>query len=224
MDIRRFAEREVMMAEAAAVLSGTLAQSSSTPFAVMLSGGQTPIAAYQRLAALRAPVSPQAHVFFSDERFVPTSSPESNYGRIRPFLAAIRLPDERIFKVPTDTDLATAADQYDATLREFIEHGGRLPLGFLGVGADGHTASLFTSADLERGRGRCAVAVPRPAKPDRVSVTPSLLCRADRIIFLVAGADKTDIAERMIRDPANVIAARAVEKAKRVEIWLCGGK
>lgn len=221
MEIRRFTDKQIMTAEAAALLSGTLAQTSASPFAVMLSGGQTPLPVYQRLAILRTRVSPQAHVFFSDERWVPSSSPESNYGRIRPFLLAIRFPEERILKVPTEGDLAAAADEYDKTLRSFIEKGGRLPLGFLGLGTDGHTASLFTAADLERGRGRYAMAVPRPVKPDRISVTPALFSKIDRIVFLVAGPQKKEVAERMLRDPGNLIAARAVQNAKRVEVWLC---
>lgn len=209
-----------MMREAAAALSGVLAAKSQVPFAVMLSGGQTPMRAYQLLPGLRAPISPQAHVFFSDERMVPAESPDSNYGRTRPFLRAAHVPDERILRVNTQLDLSSAADDYDKTLRDFLGKGGRMPLGFLGIGADGHTASLFTPADLERGHNRFAIAVPRPVKPDRISVTPKLLAHIDRIIFLVAGADKASVAEQVLRDPMHVVASRAVTLCKNVELWI----
>lgn len=220
MNVRRFAESQTMMQEAAAALAGALNANTPAPSAVMLSGGQTPMRAYQLLPGLRVSVSPQAYVFFSDERLVPPDSPDSNYGRIRPFLWAVHIPDERILRVNTTLDLAEAADDYDQTFRNFLGQGARIPLGFLGIGADGHTASLFTPADLERGQNRFAIAVPRPVKPDRVSVTPKLLEHIGRIIFLVAGPEKAAIAEQLLRDPMRVIANRAVMRCKNVELWV----
>ncbi len=219
MNLRQFSDSATMMTEAATRLSGTLSTQSGSPFAVMLSGGQTPLRAYERLAVLRAPVSPQAFVFFSDERHVPLQSPESNLGRIRPLLLAARIPEEHMLRVNTESELAEAADEYDRTLRDFLAKGGTIPLGFLGIGADGHTASLFTPADLERGRNRYAIAVLRPSKPDRISVTPKLLERIDHIIFLVCGSEKSSVVNQMLRSPGSLVAGRAVATAHNVDIW-----
>ena len=221
MMIRRFTESQSMMTETAATLANALAAESARPFAVMLSGGQTPMRAYELLPVLRPRISPHVYVLFSDERHVPAASPESNYGRMLPFLKAAHLPEDRILHVKTDMELSKAADDYDQTLKAFLTKGGRIPLGFLGIGTDGHTASLFTAADLERGKNRYAIAVPRATKPDRISVTPSFLGRIDRIIFLVAGADKAAVIEQVLHDPMHVIAGRAVAGCMNVELWHC---
>lgn len=220
MKIRRFTDALSMSQAVADALAAAFGQSLSGPFAVMLSGGNTPLPAYRKLAAFRVLVSPGAHVFFSDERHVPATSSDSNYGRIRFLFEALRLPDERIFAVPTDQDLQSAADVYDATLRGFLTRGGRITLGLLGVGADGHTASLFTPTDLENARHRYAIAVPRPVKPDRVSVTPLLLQSCQRILLLIAGPDKKEITRALIKNPADVIAGRAIAECRNVECWI----
>jgi 6-phosphogluconolactonase/glucosamine-6-phosphate isomerase/deaminase len=92
-------------------------------------------------------------------------------------------------------------------------------LGLLGLGADGHTASLFKSADLEAARGHLAIAVQRPDGRAAVSVTPDFLAQVEEIVFVVAGADKTPALQRLnARDP-TLTAWCAVEHCTRVEVW-----
>src|SRR5678816_3421472 len=89
----------------------------------------------------------------------------------------------------------------------------------LGLGADGHTCSLFSKADLERGRNTDAIAVARPDGRNAVTVTPRVLERAERIVFAVAGADKQTAVRMLLeRDPAQV-AWCAVSGCREVEIW-----
>src|SRR5690606_24873847 len=101
----------------------------------------------------------------------------------------------------------------------FIEAGGAFPLAFLGLGTDGHTASLFSREDLDRAAGRWASPTPRPTPPDRVTVTPATLARVDRIVFLVAGRDKDAVTQQLLDSPTSVIAGQAVEGARHVEVW-----
>lgn len=220
MRIRRFESVQQLQSETAALLAGALAEKRANPFAVMLSGGQTPMPAYQLLAGRRVPVAANAHVLFSDERLVPDSSPDSNYGRVAPVLRALRIPDERVIRADTSMSLKVAADQYDADLREFLAQRGEVTLGLLGLGADGHTASLFSTYDMQRGRGRMAIPVPREVKPDRVSVSVALIEKTLHIVFLVCGPDKKPVIERMIREPMSIAAGQAVAHARSVELWI----
>lgn len=210
-----------MTAEAAGLLAGALGEKNTRPFGVMLSGGQTPLPAYQRLPGHRVPVDPHAHILFSDERLVPDSSPDSNYGRIHPLLAALHIPDDRFIRVQTELELQKAAEQYDADLKAFLAKGALLRLGLLGLGADGHTASLFSVTDVQRGRGHMAIPVARPVKPDRISVTATLFEKFDLIVFLAAGPDKKLIVDRMVREPMSLPAGQAVAHARNVELWVC---
>ena len=217
--VRRFDQAADLMAAAAAALVEHLARPLAVPHAVMLSGGQTPQPVYCALGLRPLVVDPRAYVLFSDDRLVPADSAESNYHTALPLLRAAQVPPARVFRVRTELSLEVAAARYDEDLRGFLAGGGRITLGFLGLGADGHTASLFTPADVRRGQGALAVAVPRPAGPHRVSVTPALLARVEQLVFLVAGADKQEAVERLVANPAAVTAGLAVADVKAVEIW-----
>jgi 6-phosphogluconolactonase len=189
------------------------------PRAVLLSGGQTPLPAYRRLADMPVETGKSVHVIFSDERMVPDNTPESNYENARPMLEALRIPNERVIRVHTGLELKDAADRYDRDIAAFIGRGD-ITLGLLGLGADGHTASLFSTDDIARGRGRFALAVPREGGLDRVTVTADLLLHVQRIIFLVSGLGKTEIAEKLIRSPQSIPAGQAVAGVSNVELWI----
>ncbi len=217
--LRSFRSVDDLNAAAADVLQQHLTREFGRAHAVMLSGGTTPFPVYEELMRRRCRVADDGFVCFSDERFVPETSPESNYGRTRTFLGAIGLSPERTLRVHTDRGLKAAAGQYDRDLKQYIKSGGRLALGLLGLGGDGHTASLFSEKDLELGRGVYAVAISRDEKPDRISVTPDLLKCFETLIFLVVGSGKKDIVNRLLKDPTQVTAGVAVRDAPSVQLW-----
>ena len=132
---------------------------------------------------------------------------------------ALGLPREHVLHVHTELPLEQAATRYHEDLARFLEHNGRITAAWLGLGADGHTCSLFTPEDLERAPGRYAAAVSRPAGPARVTVTPALLERVERAVFVVAGAEKKPVVERLLSAPEELVAGRAVARCPRVELW-----
>lgn len=190
-----------------------------TPYAVMLSGGRTPLAVYEELARRKIQPSAFLSLIYSDERAVPVDSPENNYRSTLPLLGALRLPPERILRVHTELGWHESAERYHAELERFLASGGRIPFGLLGLGADGHTASLFTAEDIDRAPDRFAVAIPKARKPDRVSVTPKLLGYIDRIVVLAAGPDKREIVDKLVNAPDDVVAGMALRELCDVEIW-----
>lgn len=210
---------EALSEAAAALLIEQFQNSSETPSAIMLSGGKTPLSAYARVAATGTRAHTNAFALFSDERMVPSDDPESNYAAARPMLDALHIPPSRMIRVPTEEPLDSAAVTYAAEIARFLDTGGRIPLGLLGLGPDGHTASLFSAADVERGGGRYAIPVKRPSPPDRVSVTPLLLAQIERIIFLVSGNDKSDILRTLQETPHKIPAGLAIGTHPTVEIW-----
>jgi 6-phosphogluconolactonase len=217
--LRQFRSADDLTTAIADVLQQHLAREFGCPHLVMLSGGSTPFPAYQALVQRRLRVADDAFVAFTDERYVPEDSLESNCGRTRPVLDAIGLPPERILNVQAEGGLKGAAGRYDRDLKQFLKSGGRLTLGLLGLGADGHTASLFGETDWACPAGTYAVAVPRKEKPDRISVTPDLLKRFEALIFLVVGNGKKAIVERLLTDPTQVTAGLAVRDARSVQLW-----
>ena len=174
----------------AAELAGRLAEElgAEPGRAVMLAGGKTPLAAYAALAGLRRGLGPsQSWAVLSDERMVSKSSSENNNHNIALHFVAAGIPAMHILSVDTSHTLEQAAHEYDLALGRVLKSGMRLSLGILGLGADGHTASLFGPADVSAAErsGRLAIPVRRLPGPNRVSVTPVFLRHFETLIFVV---------------------------------------
>lgn len=218
---RRFATRAELDAVLAQRLRRSLEGGSAAAApAVMLSGGTTPLPAYRALGQHKVVPGAQLHVLFCDERYVPATSPASNYHQSQPLLQALGLPPARVLRVRTELPLAAAAADYAAQLGTLLKGAGGVGLGLLGLGADGHTASLFSAADLQRARGQLAIAVQRPDGMSGVSVTPQFLAQVRELVFVVAGAGKDEAIRRLIAQDPDLTAWAAVQECAAVELWV----
>jgi len=215
---RHFATRASLDGALAERLRQAIAAPGAT--AIMLSGGTTPLPAYRQLARGPLPRDDRLHVLFSDERYVPPDSPASNYYQSRPLLDALALPEESLLRVRTELPLDEATADYERRLAALLSAGVHIGLGLLGLGDNGHTASLFTAADLARARGRYALPVQRPDGMAAVSVTPELLATVREPLFVVAGSGKQEAIAALERQDTNLIAWRAVQGCPQAELWV----
>jgi 6-phosphogluconolactonase len=214
---RRFPSRAALDAALAQRLGQAISAKGAS--AIMLAGGTTPLPAYRALA--RGPLPhDRLHILFSDERYVPSDSDASNYHQSRPLLDALALPATAVARVRTELPLDEAAADYERQLTALLNSGVRIGPGLLGLGADGHTASLFAAVDLERARGHLAIAVHRPDGMSAVSVTPEFLSRVEELLFVVAGSGKGEALRALIAQDQNLIAWRAVQGCSQVELWV----
>jgi 6-phosphogluconolactonase len=216
--VRRFATRDALDEALTERLRNEVAPRGA-PVAVMLSGGSTPLPAFRALAAQGLPPAPELSILYSDERHVPPTSEASNFHQSRPLLEALALRDEQIVRVRTELPLPAASEDYERQLAALLRSAPALRFGMIGLGADGHTASLFSAADLERAQGRLAIAVHRPDGRDAVSVTPEVLANFETLLIVVAGADKRPVLQRVLANDAGVVAVRAVAARTVVDVW-----
>ncbi len=210
---------EALEDAAVALLEEHFTIAADGPHAVMLTGGRTPTGVYERLRLSPLEADGNLHILLSDERHVPLDSPENNFAKMMPAIKALGIDDARVIRVHTEQCLEAAAEQYDRELTSLLEAGGRITLGILGLGADGHVASLFRPQDIAAGRGRYAIAVPKEDGPDRVSVTRDLLLRAEKLVFLVTGKDKKDVVETVAEGRMATVAEQALQGHVNVELW-----
>ena len=219
LDLHRFPDRAQLQTGLVERLQQVLTGSGADQPAVMLSGGSTPIPAYLELASRQLTPAPGLTLLFSDDRYVPSDSDQSNFHQSRPLFTSLGLSATQVLRIRTELPLAQATLDSERRLVQLLSGGRRISLGLLGLGADGHTASLFSAADLERARGRLAISVHRPDGRDAVSVTPTVLERVDQLIFVVAGADKRPALEGLLQRRADLPAWAAVRGCRSVEVW-----
>lgn len=194
------------------------ALSSSGPFRVSLSGGSTPKTLYSLLASPefkdRFPWS-RVLWFWGDERFVPQDHPESNYKMTREaMLSKVPVPPENIFPVSVDGDPDVAAARYAEILQKvygapFLDPQRPLfDLVLLGLGPDGHTASLLPGEPVLKERTKWVACVPHGRDEIRITMTYPALESAQRVAFLVAGKEKAAIFKEIQTGQSLVPAAQ----------------
>ena len=174
---------------------------------IALSGGSTPRHAYELASRSDADLS-AATLWLGDERLVPPGDERSNLRMVRESLTE-NLPEERRPRLmPVDTTLGAdaAAAAYESLLLETIGRHPRLDLALMGLGPDGHTASLFPGKPAVTMTQRYVVGVPEPGMPPlvpRVTLTLPLFNTAREVVFLVSGADKAPAVARAFGDPPD---------------------
>jgi 6-phosphogluconolactonase/glucosamine-6-phosphate isomerase/deaminase len=216
MKIERFADRAALNSALAERLKRALEKEGE---AVMLSGGHAPRPAYELLGASVLRPSKRLHVLYSDERYVAPTAEASNYRASLPLLKALSLTDERVLRVRTESPLDAAVAEYDQRLRDLLSAGVPIRLGLLGMGGDGHTASLFSMDDLERAWGQFAIAAQRPDGMAAITVTPALIGRIDTLLMIVIGAEKRAALAAFLARDSDSIAWRAVAGCRNIEVW-----
>ena len=188
------------------VSAGRAAIGAQGRFTVALSGGSTPKALYSLLAANYASFAwNRVFLFFGDERHVPPTDPESNYRMVNEaLLTKIAIPAENVFRVPAENpDAAAAAADYEAQLRRFFalkpREFPRFDLILLGMGPDGHTASLFPDSEALNEQTRLVVANwVAKFNTHRITFTLPVLNHAHEVMFMASGADKADMVQNVL--------------------------
>jgi 6-phosphogluconolactonase/glucosamine-6-phosphate isomerase/deaminase len=218
MKYRMFNTVEDLMDKAYALLLYHLELTCIEPHAVLLPGGATPLPLYDRAANRNIGINSSLHLIMTDERHVPFESEQNNYSKMSGMIKNIGIPESRVLNVNTSLDLNAAASNYNEDIEQFIAGGGRITMGFLGLGKDGHTASLFNEKDAAE-KKKYAIAVPQKEQPSRISVTHDLIIKTEHLVFLAAGAKKKNIVAAMKKIPDNIVAGQAVKGVKNVELW-----
>lgn len=203
-------------------------------FRVALSGGSTPRKFYSLLSDFERPFRAQMpwdniHFCWGDERHVPPDHPDSNYRMAREVLfSKVPVPPENIHRVKSEiAEASEAADRYEETLRKLFrlstDQLPRFDLILLGLGSDGHTASIFPGSRVTKEKRRLVVAswVER-LKSSRITLTPPVLNKAETVVFLVSGLAKAPALHSVLEgeyQPEH-LPAQLIRANKSNVLWL----
>jgi 6-phosphogluconolactonase len=203
-------------------------------FTVALSGGSTPKGLYSLLAdgneGFRARVAwDKIHFFWGDERHVPPDHPESNYRMAyEALLSKVPVPPDNVHRIKAENpNAAEAARDYEEVLREFFNLGTgqkpRFDLVLLGMGPEGHTASLFPGSEVIHEKSRLVAATwVEKFKTYRITLTPPVLNNAICIMFLVCGEEKAETLKSVLQGEyrPDQFPAQAIHPVNGRLVWL----
>jgi len=217
--------------QAAAIEFATLASAAvrnNGKFCVALSGGSTPRGMYSLLASGIVPAISweKIYFFFGDERHVPPDHPDSNYRMANEaMLSKVPVPSENVFRIRSEQDAEKAALEYEQTLQKFFHLRAnefpRFDLVLLGLGPDGHMASLFPGTSGLNETRRLAIANwVEKFKSYRITMTLPVLNHAACVMFLVSGADKAGILREVLEDQDADLPSQRVHPENGRLVWL----
>jgi 6-phosphogluconolactonase len=210
---------------------GTEAIAERGRYTVALSGGSTPRGLHHELATNFADCLPWERVFFfwGDERHVPPDFPESNFRMAKEtLLSKLPIPADHIFRMAGELpDANQAAGIYEQTLREFFHPpAGQLPsldFNLLGMGPDGHTASLFPGTKALEEKQRWVVGNWVPQHDTwRITLTYPIINSSRVVMFLVNGEQKADMVRRALKEPTANLPCQGVQPASGQLLWYLG--
>lgn len=176
---------------------------------IALSGGSTPLAIFRKLAEeTRRDEWSGVHLYWGDERCVPPEHPESNYGTaFQAMLEVLGLNGDQVHRILGEKDPENEAERYGKVLMDQLPVVDGVPVFdwvWLGLGSDGHTASIFPDQiSLWKSEEPCVVATHPETGQSRISVTGSVINAAKRVTFIATGAEKAPVVQEILMKEGN---------------------
>jgi 6-phosphogluconolactonase len=184
------------------------------PATLLLSGGSSPYAVYNRIAARPSPLHPELLFFMGDERMVPPDSDQNNFHNLQPMIRALRA-EKQCFAPDTTRPIQEATSAFAQKVAPLKS----IDLALLGIGADGHTCGFFTLEQASINDHPLALFTDRPDGMRGITITPAILKRANHILILAPGKSKRDILQTLQNAPQTIPAGVALANHPNTEIW-----
>ena len=195
-------------------------------FSLALAGGSTPTSTYRFLATEEFASRIDwtcIHIFFGDERCVPPDHHQSNYRMAwDSFLRHVPIPEKQIHRIQGELDVEVVARKYEYGLRDHVAAYPVFDLVLLGLGSDGHTASIFPGTEAIHEETRWVLPVYHQQQATwRISLTPAFIQRAQQVTFIVSGEEKAEIIRQVLHGPyqPDLIPAQMISSQSGQVSW-----
>ncbi len=195
------------------------------PMTLAISGGRTPLGLLSHLVEKhsKSPVWKEIHLLWVDERHVPFDDPDSNYGNARLYIEKLGVPQENIHPMGANPDTTAAAQEYHQFLMELAkqrpEEAALCDVTLLGLGPDGHMASLFPGADHLHDETLCKAAIQPASGQARITMTLQALNSTNCCIFMALSNEKADIISRVFQAAPNPDIPATLIDPQQKPIW-----
>lgn len=197
-------------------------------FSLVLSGGSTPQCLYELLRQepyFSAMPWTKVFIFWGDERCVPRDDESNNAGRtMKTLLNFVPIPVENVFPIPTDKQPADCAENYQKTVLEYFgSHAPNFDFVLLGLGENGHTASLFPATEVLKEKKKLVAEVyVAEQEMFRITMTAALINQAKEIVFLVSGSSKSAVLKQVLQNSreADALPASLIQPTNGSLLWM----
>ncbi len=184
-------------------------------FTICLAGGNTPRELYKKMALEDFPWE-RIHLFWGDERYVPYDDSRSNYRMVyESLIRTINIPPQNVHKIRADLPIEDAVRDYEETLRSFFDDGPTFDILFLGMGRDGHTASIFPNSSLIHEDKKWVALAEAKLEPfvERITLTFPVINRSKNTFIMAGGREKLQVLDRVFSDeiPINMVRSDHLE-------------
>jgi 6-phosphogluconolactonase len=200
---------------------------------IALSGGNTPLMFFEILCEFDSQKKNKIdwrklHFFWGDERCVPSTDPDSNFGNAeRVLFSKINIPKENVYRIAGENDPEMECDRYSKLIQQTVPSKNGMPIFdwvFLGIGEDGHTASLFPNQmELITSDKICAVSKHPESGQNRITLTGKVINMSKRVTFLASGVEKQEVVKQILNKEAaskKYPAAKIMPENGRVDWYL----
>lgn len=227
-EVKIFSDQEQVVKSLAEVIFKLTQTSTKDGFHILLSGGSTPLVLFKEIEEKYSDLInwQQIHFWWGDERCVPKESDESNYKHVNDLLISkVAIPDSNVHRIKGENEPEKEAKKYSEEIKTYINMRGESPvfdLVLLGLGDDGHTASIFPGElELFEDKRICAVTSHPLSGQKRITVTGKVLNNANRIFFMVTGANKAQRISEIMNDndAAKLLPAYYISPTNGELIW-----
>ena len=229
-ELKVFPDKNTLIQESAAYIAGIIQQSlkEQNRCTFVLAGGSTPKSLYETFASEKYKEAIEwnkVHLFWGDERCVPPDHHDSNYRMTKEALIDhINIPQENVHRIPAENEPDDAARDYEKTIKKFFGNTSQLPVFdiiLLGIGEDGHTASLFPGTQALEEKKRCVTGVYVPELDTyRITFTFPVINNGKNVIFLVSGSSKSTIMKKIYERTDTTFPSARVSPANGSLVYL----
>jgi len=187
---------------------------------VTICGGSTPAPIYQKIAQMNLTKNPNLYILQSDERYVPNNSPQSNYKIQKQMVKSLITNPKQFIHPDCSLPINASVNKFATQIKQTIANKTTLSFALLGMGNDGHFASIFNQFQLQNAKNKIAISTIGADKLTRITISQDIIIQTKTIRFLINQTNKQQIVNQLSHTPQNILTWNALKNHPDLQFWI----